>query len=307
MQLSVRKELKIRPGFTPQEDVGRFKTTRQVVSEITKSTIPGSNRTRPIVSKEDNPFAQPTSAKSKAQLKNEKRRGRRRAAGGDPASTRDWDESDDDDEDNLEGGLKSEFERLDMAQSRTDQQERRQGEPSEMAFPPLAKKNGSSTQLEAEPLVRIAKTSTLHHTDATDSKVETLTSTTGDPNNADIVTTLPVNSTIEQPWRTVSKAFRGQSNASLTKASSPEPRKAFHPNQVRINGPDAIHDPPSITSTSSPRPRAKTRESAGSTEPRIRKEIKVKEGGATDMSSLADRVKKLVVGNQKDASLRDTK
>jgi len=30
---SVRKELKIRPGFTPQEDVGRFKTSRQQYAE----------------------------------------------------------------------------------------------------------------------------------------------------------------------------------------------------------------------------------------------------------------------------------
>lgn len=30
---SVRKELKIRPGFTPQEDIGRFKTSRQIQRE----------------------------------------------------------------------------------------------------------------------------------------------------------------------------------------------------------------------------------------------------------------------------------
>ncbi|KAF8312829.1 hypothetical protein DL93DRAFT_2059600, partial [Clavulina sp. PMI_390] len=32
---SVRKEIKIRPGFTPQEDVGRFKTSRQQQREAT--------------------------------------------------------------------------------------------------------------------------------------------------------------------------------------------------------------------------------------------------------------------------------
>jgi len=31
---SVRKELKIRPGFTPQEDVGRFKTSRKQAAEV---------------------------------------------------------------------------------------------------------------------------------------------------------------------------------------------------------------------------------------------------------------------------------
>ena len=31
---SVRKELKIRPGFTPQEDVGRFKTSRKQTAEM---------------------------------------------------------------------------------------------------------------------------------------------------------------------------------------------------------------------------------------------------------------------------------
>jgi len=35
---SVRKELKIRPGFTPQEDVGRFKGTRQ--QEAERNTLP---------------------------------------------------------------------------------------------------------------------------------------------------------------------------------------------------------------------------------------------------------------------------
>jgi len=35
---SVRKELKIRPGFTPQEDIGRFKTSRQQAAE--KNTLP---------------------------------------------------------------------------------------------------------------------------------------------------------------------------------------------------------------------------------------------------------------------------
>jgi len=31
---SVRKELKIRPGYTPQEDVGRFKTSRKQIAEM---------------------------------------------------------------------------------------------------------------------------------------------------------------------------------------------------------------------------------------------------------------------------------
>ncbi|GJJ07359.1 hypothetical protein Clacol_001561 [Clathrus columnatus] len=35
---SVRKEIKIRPGFTPQEDVGRFKTSRQ--KQIEQNTLP---------------------------------------------------------------------------------------------------------------------------------------------------------------------------------------------------------------------------------------------------------------------------
>jgi partner of Y14 and mago protein len=53
---SVRKEIKIRPGFTPQEDVGRFKTSRQQTAE--KNALPKGH----IVG-----WAPPSSSQSKSQ------------------------------------------------------------------------------------------------------------------------------------------------------------------------------------------------------------------------------------------------
>lgn len=84
---SVRKELKIRPGFTPQEDVGRFKGSRQKAAEsnaLPKGHIigwvaPSSSQkpaeTKPKVSTVD-ANGQPL---SKAALKNAKRKAKRDA------------------------------------------------------------------------------------------------------------------------------------------------------------------------------------------------------------------------------------
>ncbi|KAG8881411.1 hypothetical protein FRB97_009606 [Tulasnella sp. 331] len=44
---SVRKELKIRPGFTPQEDVGVFRGSRQAALEARKTGGPGGGRIIP--------------------------------------------------------------------------------------------------------------------------------------------------------------------------------------------------------------------------------------------------------------------
>ncbi|KIJ56551.1 hypothetical protein M422DRAFT_218002 [Sphaerobolus stellatus SS14] len=72
---SVRKELRIRPGFTPQEDVSRFRTSRQIVREQTalpKGHIPGwvapSSETKPKPKE---------GAQSKSAKKNEKRKAKK--------------------------------------------------------------------------------------------------------------------------------------------------------------------------------------------------------------------------------------
>jgi len=71
---SVRKELKVRPGFTPQEDVSRFRGTRQVDADrrvLPKGHIIGWVPPTPGESSS-------TTAKSKAAKKNEKRKEKRK-------------------------------------------------------------------------------------------------------------------------------------------------------------------------------------------------------------------------------------
>lgn len=89
ISFSVRKELKIRPGYTPQEDVGRFKTSRQAQAEATKlpkghivgwvapssqsSSASSANTSAPKIATTDangNPL-------SKAALKNAKRKAKK--------------------------------------------------------------------------------------------------------------------------------------------------------------------------------------------------------------------------------------
>jgi len=89
---SVRKELKIRPGFTPQEDVNRFRGKRQAMADAMKlppghivgwtppSTESASKpKTTSIISNSNVPL-------TKAALKNAKRKAKRKeAAKGNPA------------------------------------------------------------------------------------------------------------------------------------------------------------------------------------------------------------------------------
>ncbi|KAF7313743.1 RNA binding protein [Mycena chlorophos] len=71
---SVRKQLKIRPGFTPQEDVRRFRGTKQAEADarqLPKGHIIGWT---PPPEKS----AEPTKPMSKSQKKNAKRRGKKK-------------------------------------------------------------------------------------------------------------------------------------------------------------------------------------------------------------------------------------
>lgn len=86
---SVRKELKIRPGFTPQEDVGRFKTSRQAQSEANKLpkghivgwVAPSSQSTSTAAASTPTPKVATVDADgnplSKAALKNAKRKAKK--------------------------------------------------------------------------------------------------------------------------------------------------------------------------------------------------------------------------------------
>ncbi|KAI0676846.1 hypothetical protein C8Q78DRAFT_999815 [Trametes maxima] len=98
---SVRKQLKIRPGYTPQEDVRRFRGTRQAqmdASALPKGHVvgwtPPAQTAAPAASK---------AGLSKAQKKNEKRKEKRKEKREEPAKVKDsWE--DDDDEGVADGG-----------------------------------------------------------------------------------------------------------------------------------------------------------------------------------------------------------
>lgn len=76
----VRKEIKIRPGFTPQEDVGKFQTTKQKEMEaraLPKGHIIGW--VAPSSSATNNITVKPSGTMSKSQKKNEKRKEKKKA------------------------------------------------------------------------------------------------------------------------------------------------------------------------------------------------------------------------------------
>ncbi|CAE6522449.1 unnamed protein product [Rhizoctonia solani] len=108
---SVRKELKIRPGFTPQEDVGRFRGSRQQASD--KNTLPKghivgwvapSSETKPkpkpgSLSAAAAAAAADTAEMTKAQKKNAKRAEKRAEKRTQPVAVKEnWDDDDEDEE-----------------------------------------------------------------------------------------------------------------------------------------------------------------------------------------------------------------
>jgi len=93
---SVRKELKVRPGFTPQEDVKRFRGTRQTTRNATAlpkghiiGWVPPSSSTNGTKDK---------ASQSKSAKKNEKRKEKRNEKRDQDAPVKDdWEDDDDDD------------------------------------------------------------------------------------------------------------------------------------------------------------------------------------------------------------------
>ncbi|KAI0269272.1 hypothetical protein BC834DRAFT_865628 [Gloeopeniophorella convolvens] len=87
---SVRKERKVRPGFTPQEDVARFRSTRQQAvgaRALPKGHIPGWTPPGAAASEKE--------AQSKSAKKNEKRREKRKEKRQEEAVRESWDSDDD--------------------------------------------------------------------------------------------------------------------------------------------------------------------------------------------------------------------
>ena len=74
--LSYRKEVKIRPGYTPEEDVQRYRSSHAAVNTGGKKGIPGMTSATSAP-----PPATIATSKSKAQKKNEKRKEKRRIEG----------------------------------------------------------------------------------------------------------------------------------------------------------------------------------------------------------------------------------
>ena len=90
----VRKQIKIRPGFTPQEDVRRFRGTRQAQADtnaLPKGHIIGWT---PPPQAAPAPGAAAKASMSKAQKKNEKRKEKRKEKREDVKDN--WDDDDDD-------------------------------------------------------------------------------------------------------------------------------------------------------------------------------------------------------------------
>ena len=93
---SVRKQIKIRPGFTPQEDVSRFRGTRQTQADA--NTLP-KGHILGWVAPSSAAAATSNAAKSKSAKKNEKRKEKRKEKAASDIAAKIKENWDDDDED----------------------------------------------------------------------------------------------------------------------------------------------------------------------------------------------------------------
>jgi partner of Y14 and mago protein len=305
---SLRKELKIRPGFTPQEDVGRFRGSRQKASETTK--IPGSDRIQQPP-KPDNPFASTPSSstsggtKTKAQIKNEKRRANKKV-------NKNWDESDDEDDDGVIG---DDFAAADEARnvptSSEDKDEKKGGEGK--AWP--VEDGGAGMIGEEGPGMGAEGGGIPSDPVPVEPKPEMKTQENGPVGTTAILSPPPPGHPARDP--AAPSVPPQSSEPEWRTASSKKPQKP-HPIQGGRKGPIGLAHPPPIESTPKPRPNRNQRRpqappaatQAGqekpkeTPQPRVRKEVKVRDTG---LGSLADRVKGLVIGNMDDGKKKEKK
>jgi hypothetical protein len=347
---SVRKELKIRPGFTPQEDVGRFRTTRQQASDVAKGVIPGSGRpARPRAPDPNNPFAQPiavpAAAKSKAQLKNEKRREKKRA--GATVVDKAWDESDDDDVDAGGDGMQEAFDEADRKHREETAADSEAGPPvaSEEGFAGLdggLEDGGGGAPEEGVGEAVVGGGANLEEKRSPgDEFIESPPPHTPDTAEAaspsvpapPASTSASAKTKADPAWRTRAPqagaaGATSQSAAAAAGKSGPAPTGSTgkasarpHPIQGGRQGPIGLAHPPPASQPQARNSASKGKSQAGrgatskpgagptgtgtnsgatkaSEGPRTRKEVRVREGGANDVSSLAARVRNMVIASQ---------
>ncbi|KAK8854932.1 hypothetical protein IAR55_003671 [Kwoniella newhampshirensis] len=349
---TVRKERKIRPGFTPQEDVGLFRPKAVARASAISTAVPGSNRPAPpLAAKADNPFAQEAlKEKTKAQLKNERRREKKR----EKASVN-WDEEQDD-EDADDDEMKEAFEKVDKERQWAGVDAGADaGAGSENAFPPLQQGDGG-----------VPGKSVVDEVKAEDEKVNSQTELLTPPPpgpGPEIKAPAPTSTTTEPPSATITNGTPTPTAASIISDRKAEikarPQQNPHPIQGGRKGPIGLAHPPPIEaekpkppppqtradSSDSWRPARKSQPQARSQKssravqngggqpqsqaksqlqstrsrqskpppgsatappdteskappaPRERREVRVRQGGANDVSSLANRVKNLVIAS----------
>ncbi|WVQ99849.1 hypothetical protein IAU59_006992 [Kwoniella sp. CBS 9459] len=371
---SVRKEQRVRPGFTPQEDVGRFRSARQQASDATsasKPVIPGSNRPAPATSNstrstsslnpEDNPFAQEQREKTKAQLKNEKRREKRREK-----VALSWDEEGEGDEEDGDGGMQEAFKAADADAEQNKSKNskgRTESQSAEQSFPPIDRNGGapdesvvddikdqqakeeqsSSTIAALEPAPPAPSGASFETSGETKPTPPTTTSSSPAPPPSQSSSPANVNA---QAGANPKPSILEDRKAELSSQSSGNAQQKSHPIQGGRKGPIGLAHPPPIeedkpkapqppsradtdTWRKQAKPQQQQRQQSSSNAksgskfnqnqsknrnqsqsqsqskaaptpapaPRERREVKVREGGHNDVSSLANRVKNLVLAN----------
>ena len=316
--ISTRKELKIRPGFTPQEDVGRFRPARQTASESTKSVIPGSNRPAPAKpSNPDNPFAQPSQPKTKAQLKNEKRREKKRA---EVADTKNWDESSGEEDEDGGKGMREAFEKADEERVKGGEDSGGSGSSSEQAGTSAGGGDGGAP---APTLSQASQKSISDHvTQDTTQILSPVPPRSDTPETASQIrdaTTTNAGSILDDssiPTVTFSKAkskphpIQGGRQGPIGLAHPPpipSDKPSWRPKPNTSNTSESKSSSKPQTTSSSPSKSQTTPKAPPDPEPRVRKDVKIRQGGANDMSSLASRVKNLVLENQRGSGQREQK
>lgn len=97
---SVRKQIKIRPGFTPQEDIGRFRGSRQ--TQMDTNSLPKGHIIGWVPASSTTTVPAPKANLSKAAKKNEKRREKKKEKKDAEKVKDSWEDEEDGDEDTKE-------------------------------------------------------------------------------------------------------------------------------------------------------------------------------------------------------------